>query len=164
MYRQNEDGSNQFGDFFGMVQQQSPSQGSPFGQWPGQGSFQGPGEGPPFGQGPGQGEGPPFGQGSGQTQMPPYLPGQAGGLPGQFGPGSQGQFGGGPSVQAVDPGSFQGCLRRLTDVRLTNRRRFWFYPTYIGRRSVAGYRWFPRRNQWAYTGFDTNSIESFQCY
>ncbi|WP_238389615.1 hypothetical protein [Virgibacillus sp. MSP4-1] len=162
MYRQNDNGFNQFDGFFDMFQQQSPGQGSPFGQGP----FQGPGQGPPFGQGPGQGAGPPFGQGQGQLpQVPPSLPDLSQeGFSGQFGSGYQGQFGGGPSVQAVDPGSFQGCLRRLTLVRMTNGRRFWFYPTYIGRTSVAGYRWFPRRNQWAYTGFDTDRVESFQCY
>src|SRR5690606_23913359 len=126
---------------------------------------------PPF-LPPGQGQGggrPPFlppGQGQGQGGRPPFLPpGQQGaGSPPPFAPPGfgDGQFGaGGPSVLAVDPGSFQGCLRRLTLVRLTNGRRFWFFPTFIGRRSVAGFRWFSRTQQWRYTGFDTETVQSF---
>ncbi|MRG86892.1 hypothetical protein [Salinibacillus xinjiangensis] len=158
MYRQNLPG--QISDFFDQFQQQQTPQGPPFGQ--GSGQF------PSFGQGPGQGPGqfPPFGQGPGQggDQLPPRPPSLPEQAQGGFGSEAQGQFGGGPSIYAVDPGSFQGCLRRLTIVRLTNGRRFWFYPTFIGRRSVAGYRWYPRRWRWVYTGFDTDRVTSFQCY
>ncbi|MBB6454641.1 hypothetical protein HNQ94_003130 [Salirhabdus euzebyi] len=110
----------------------------------------------------------PFGGGQFPNQQPlqppSQLPGPPSMLPSQV---DQGQFGaqlGGPTVQAVDPGSFYGCLRKVTFVRLTNGRRFWFYPTYIGRVSVAGYRWNRRSQRWIYTGFDANSVDSFQCY
>nr|WP_102028170.1 hypothetical protein [Salirhabdus sp. Marseille-P4669] len=129
---------------------------------------------PPFAP-PGQGQGgrPPFtppGQG-GIGGPPPFSPPGQGGIggPPPFAPPGQGGFGGGtqgaggPSVFAVDPGSFQGCLRRITRVRLTNGTSFWFYPVFIGRRSVAGYRWFRRAQQWRYTGFDTESVASFTC-
>ncbi|MBA2174598.1 hypothetical protein H0266_06705 [Halobacillus locisalis] len=143
-------------------------QGPPFGQFffgggfgPGQGGFfGGPGlgpnqpPGPPFGGGPGGGPtqppGPPFGGGGpgGQLPPPPLNPPQS----------SQG-----PSLYAVDPGSLRGCLYRYTWIRLENGRSFWFYPTFIGRTSVAGFRWQRRRRRWVYSGFDTNQIASFQC-
>ncbi|WP_181444422.1 hypothetical protein [Bacillus sp. 03113] len=66
-----------------------------------------------------------------------------------------------PSLYAVDPGSMRRCLYRFTYVWLRNGRSFWFYPTYIGRTSVAGYRW--RGNRWMYYGTDADRIRSFQC-
>ncbi|WP_438803853.1 transporter [Metabacillus rhizolycopersici] len=119
---------------------------------------------------------PPFGPGQ-QQQQPPFGPpgsGQGGGFgggPGQAGPPlgpppstippeqGQGQFG----VFAVDPGGIRGCLYRFTFIRLNNGRSFWYYPTFVGRNSVAGYRW--RRNQfrWQYFGIDLNQIRSFSC-
>jgi hypothetical protein len=119
---------------------------------------------------------PPFG-GQGQGGMPPFGPpgtGQGGGFgggPGQAGPPSgpppstippeqsQGQFG----VFAVDPGAIQGCLFRFTFIRLNNGRSFWFYPTFVGRNSVAGYRWRPNQFRWDYFGIDLNRIRSFSC-
>jgi hypothetical protein len=122
---------------------------------------------PPFG--PGQQQ-PSFGPGQ---QQPPFGPpgfGQGGG-PGQAGPPlgpppstippqqSQGQFG----AFAVDPGGIRRCLYRFTFIRLNNGRSFWYYPTFVGRNSIAGYRW--RRNQfrWQYFGIDLNQIRSFSC-
>ncbi|MBU5466815.1 hypothetical protein KQI49_08210 [Virgibacillus sp. MSJ-26] len=68
-----------------------------------------------------------------------------------------------PSFQtfAIDPGAIRGCLYKFTYVWL-NRESFWFYPVYIGRQSVAGYRW--RRNRWVYFGIDLDRIQSFQCF
>lgn len=67
----------------------------------------------------------------------------------------------GPQLRAVDPGAIQGCLFRFTYVWLTSGRAFWFYPIFVGRQSVAGYRWSPFG--WTYMGMDLNSIESFSC-
>lgn len=117
-----------------------PGQGGPPGGFP-------PGQGGPPGPPPGQGG---FG-GGGQLPPPPASP-----------PGGQ-QYGGGPSVFAVDPGSMYRCLYRYTWVRLNNGRRFWFYPTFIGRTSVAGYRWRRSQNRWVYYGLDTDRISSFSC-
>jgi hypothetical protein len=69
---------------------------------------------------------------------------------------------GGPSTKAVDPGSIRGCLYRYTYMWLRGRQRFWFYPTYVGRRSVSGWRWYGYR--WVYYGVDLDRVESFQCY
>lgn len=62
---------------------------------------------------------------------------------------------------AVDPGGIRGCLYRFTYIWLEGYQSFWFYPTFVGRRSVAGYRWTGYR--WVYFGIDLNRIESFQC-
>jgi hypothetical protein len=48
-------------------------------------------------------------------------------------------------------------------VTLNDGRRFWFWPVFIGRTSVAGYRWRPRQFRWVYMGIDTNQIRFFQC-
>ncbi len=104
----------------------------------------------------------------GQGGYPPYYPG---GQPG--GQGQQGPPQGPPpsytpqkpqvGLYAVDPGGIRRCLYRYTYIWLQNGRSFWFYPVYVGRTSIAGYRW--RRNQyrWVYTGLDLNNIDYFEC-
>lgn len=62
---------------------------------------------------------------------------------------------------AVDPGAIQGCLYRFTYVWLY-RDSFWFFPVFVGRRSISGFRWSGRR--WVYYGVDLDSVQSFQCY
>ncbi|MBM7570488.1 collagen-like protein [Aquibacillus albus] len=100
----------------------------------------------------------------------PGMPGMPGG-PGQAGPPTSpppsfvpqaGQAQGQAHLFAVDPGAIQGCLYRYTYVWLERGESFWFYPTYVGRRSVAGYRWIGFT--WIYFGIDLDRIESFQCF
>ncbi|WP_232718637.1 hypothetical protein [Bacillus sp. FJAT-45037] len=67
----------------------------------------------------------------------------------------------GPQAFAVDPGAIQRCLFRFTFIRLNNGDSFWFYPTFVGRNSVAGYRWWYFR--WVNFGIDLRRISSFQC-
>lgn len=131
----------------------------------------GPGAGPPFGGPPGQtGVGPPSGGPPGQID---------GGLPGF--PGTQPQINAPPTpppsftpqqpqtqqaqgdigVFAVDPGAIQGCLFQFTYI-WSRWDSFWFFPIFIGRRSIAGFRW--QRNRWVYYGVDLDNIQSFQCY
>ncbi|MGM8364961.1 hypothetical protein ACLIBG_05680 [Virgibacillus sp. W0181] len=62
---------------------------------------------------------------------------------------------------AIDPGAIRGCLYRYTYVWL-RRDAFWFYPVYVGRNSISGYRW--TGNRWVYFGIDLDKIESFQCF
>ncbi|WP_181397674.1 hypothetical protein [Gracilibacillus dipsosauri] len=104
--------------------------------------------------------------GSGQGQAPPGPPPQAapGGAP--LGPPpqqipQQPQALGGPQVKAVDPGGIRGCLYRYTYIWLNRFQGFWFYPTFVGRRSVAGYRW--TGFNWIYFGIDLERIDSFTC-
>lgn len=114
-----------------------------------------PGGGPPFfgPGGPPQTDGPPFfGPGGGpQTGGPPSTP------PPAFQPEQ-------PQVQlfAIDPGAIQRCLFRFTFIWLDNGRSFWYFPTFVGRRSVAGFRWSGFR--WVYFGIDLDRISSFQCF
>ena len=137
----------------------SPGFGSP--NFPGQGgpgfgfpNF--PGQGRPSGF-PGQG-GPGFpggqtGSSGAPTSPPPsFVPQQSVGVGAR----------GGVGVYAVDPGAIRGCLFKFTYVWLRNGRAFWFFPTFVGRESMAGYRWNGRR--WNYYGTDLDRVSSFQCY
>jgi hypothetical protein len=63
---------------------------------------------------------------------------------------------------AVDPGAIQGCLYRFTYIWLDGYQSFWFFPTFVGLRSVSGYRWTGYR--WVYYGVDLRRIDSFQCF
>ena len=120
--------------------------------------------GPP-GRPPGQ---PPFGPPPGQPGFPGQPPfGPPPGPPGQAGPPAGPPPAFTPAAQeitpfAVDPGAIRGCLFRYTYVWLTNRQQFWFYPTFVGRTSVAGWRW--TGFNWVYFGIDLRRISSFQCF
>ncbi|MEK5442816.1 hypothetical protein [Fredinandcohnia sp. FSL W7-1320] len=109
------------------------SMGPPFGP-----PSQGPGGGPPFGF-PGQG------QGGAPTAPPP-----------SFVPTQQAQ------TFAVDPGSIRRCMFRYTYVWLRGPGQFWFYPTFVGRRSVSGFRW--TGFNWVYFGISLRQIQSFTCF
>ncbi|WP_339798384.1 collagen-like protein [Paenibacillus sp. FSL R5-0744] len=111
--------------------------------------------------------------GSGQF---PGFPGGPGGFPGT--PGPPGAAPGGvqaptaPPPQfvpqmsatafAIDPGAIRGCLFRNTYIWLNNGEQFWFFPVFVGRNSVAGFRWFGLF--WGYFGIDLNRIRSFTCF
>jgi hypothetical protein len=126
-----------------------------------------------------------FGPGGGQQYGPPgnhpgHHPGGGypgyGGGPGHGGPGPQN-----PSDQnnppsappppftpeqpiqtfAIDSGAIRNCRFRFTYIWM-RREAFWFYPTFIGRNSIAGFRW--HRHRWVYYGVDLNQIQSFQCF
>ncbi|MQR96854.1 transporter [Fictibacillus phosphorivorans] len=128
-----------------------------FPPFPGQGGGQG--FGPPGGPPPG---GPPGGGGGGgmaPTSAPPsFTPSQAQGfsMHGGGGGGSQ------PGVYAVDPGAISHCLYQYVYIWPTWGPGFWAWLTFVGRRSVAGYRW--TGNRWIYFGMDTRQISSFYCY
>jgi hypothetical protein len=89
-----------------------------------------------FPPGQGQGGGPP------NTPPPSYVPAQT-------------------QTFAVDPGGIRRCLFRFTYVWLRGFQQFWFYPTFVGRNSVSGYRWTGFR--WVYFGISLRQIQSFTC-
>ncbi|WP_058304147.1 hypothetical protein [Gorillibacterium timonense] len=62
---------------------------------------------------------------------------------------------------AVDPGAISGCLFRYTFIWPRFGNGFWFFPTFVGRTSVAGFRWTGRT--WVYSGLDLRFIQSFTC-
>lgn len=76
---------------------------------------------------------------------PPFIPQQAAATP-----------------FAVDPGAIRLCLFRNTFIWLSNGEGFWFYPIFVGPRSVAGFRWTGRF--WVIFGIDTRRIISFTCF
>lgn len=108
--------------------------------------------GPPLGRPPFAPPGPPVGPPPGLPAGPPTAP------PPAYIPPAPGEVG----VFAVDPGAISRCLYRYTYVWLTNRQQFWFYPVFVGRTSVAGYRW--TGFFWIYFGIDLRHISSFQCF
>ena len=63
---------------------------------------------------------------------------------------------------AVDPGAISLCLFRNTYIWLRNGSSFWYYPIFVGPRSVAGFRWNGRF--WTIFGIDTRRIVSFTCF
>lgn len=67
----------------------------------------------------------------------------------------------GPGMLAVDPGAIRRCTFRYVYIWLNNRRSFWAYLVYVGRTSVAGWRWNGFR--WVYFGIDLRRIDSFVC-
>jgi hypothetical protein len=68
---------------------------------------------------------------------------------------------GDPSLKAVDPGSIKGCRYRYVYIWQRNGRSYWAYLTYVGRRSIAGWRWMAF--MWVYFGIDLRKIDSFLC-
>ena len=69
---------------------------------------------------------------------------------------------GGASTFAVDPGAIRNCLFRNTYIWLDNGQEFWLFPIQVGRHSVSGFRWIPRRG-WVFTGISLNRIDFFTC-
>lgn len=88
--------------------------------------------------------------------------GQGGPPPGQGPKQGQQNVQGGPSVKAVDSGAIFPCLYQFVYIWPTNGSGFWSYITYIGRNSVAGWRF--NRGRWQYFGLDLNKIDEFYCY
>jgi len=117
-------------------------------------------------------------------QGPPGFPGFPGfpGLPGMPGfPGLLGPPSGGPqtfqapteppplwtpqktsaSTFAINPGAIRRCLFRYTYIWLTNGQQFWYFPVFVGRTSIAGFRW--NGFFWMYAGYDLRLIDAFTC-
>ncbi|PEY30853.1 transporter [Bacillus cereus] len=63
---------------------------------------------------------------------------------------------------AVDPGAISLCLFRNTYIWLSNGEQFWYFPIFVGPRSVADFRWNGRF--WVIFGIDTRRIISFTCF
>lgn len=80
--------------------------------------------------------------------------------PPKFTPSQPQQFGATPL--AVDQGAIRPCLYRFVYIWPRRGRGFWAWLTFVGPRSVAGFRW--DRNTWRYFGMDLRDISSFQCF
>ncbi|WP_218017018.1 hypothetical protein [Halalkalibacter krulwichiae] len=144
----NYDNSSQFGNFYSIPFQEENDSYLPYYERQFGPMFPPPGAGagiqPP---GPPQGSPPGQGPGAGPPSAPPpaFVPAQS----------QQAQ------AFAIDPGSIRRCLFRFTYVWLRNRQQFWYYPTFVGRRSISGFRWNGFR--WVYFGVSLRQIESFTC-
>ncbi|WP_432352631.1 hypothetical protein [Sporosarcina sp. A2] len=103
-------------------------------------------------------------QGGGNQNQPPY-PGGGGNQQGAptAAPPSQAPAYPDQQLMRVDPGGIQGCMYRYTYIWTSRRKGFWFYPTFVGRTSVAGYQWSNQWRRWMYTGIDLNRIDQFTC-
>ncbi len=141
---------------------------------PGTGFFPGQGSGDPPGQGtgffPGQGSGDPPGPGPGSP------PGQGSGFPPPVGGVGMGPPSGRPpafvpplsaaqqtqGIFAVEPGAIRPCRFRYIYIWLNNGQQFWAWLVFVGRNSVAGWRW--TGFNWIYFGIDLDRISSFVCY
>lgn len=77
------------------------------------------------------------------------------GEPSQFG----GQRGGDFRTQ---PREFRRCINRFTFIWLINGNSFWFYPTFVSRDFVQGFRW--RRNRWEFDRINLRRILFFRCF
>ena len=62
---------------------------------------------------------------------------------------------------AVDPGAIKHCIYKYVYIYPRRGRAYWAWLTFVGRRSVAGYKWTGRN--WVYFGIDLKQIESFYC-
>jgi hypothetical protein len=67
----------------------------------------------------------------------------------------------GVSTKAIESGAIFPCKYQYVYIWLTNGTSFWAWLTYVGRKSVSGYRWNGRR--WVYFGTDLRRIDSFVC-
>ena len=68
----------------------------------------------------------------------------------------------GIQTKAVDPGSIRPCRFRFVYIWPERGRPFWMFVTFVGPRSVAGWRW--NGFSWSYFGIDINRIDSFMCF
>ena len=120
---------------------------------------------------PGDPDRPPGGPG-----FPPGGPGFPPGGPG-FPPGGPGFPPGGPGFEpprsappsftpltprsAVDLREIRRCLNRFTFIWLRNGESFWFFPVFVSRDFVLGFRW--GRRGWDFTQINLRRILFFQC-
>jgi hypothetical protein len=109
--------------------------------------------------------------------------GQPGGFPGGFPGGQPGGFpsgypGGQPGAAPMSPApqfippipssrfgveSMRWCLHRNTFVWMRSGTEFWFFPTFVSRRVIVGFRW-RRRFGWVYHVIDPSNVLTFQCF
>lgn len=64
-------------------------------------------------------------------------------------------------TKAIDSISIRPCINTFVYIWPRNGRGFWAYVVFVGRRSLAGYRWNGRR--WFYFAIGLSNIEAFFC-
>lgn len=81
---------------------------------------------------------------------------------GYGGYGGPGRPGGGSGDQFGMQRGIRSCLFRFTYMWLINGNDFWFYPTFVDRQFVQGFRW--RRNRWEFDRISLRRIAFFRCF
>ena len=105
----------------------------------------------------------------GDPDRPPGGPGFPPGGPGfpPGGPGFEPPRSAPPSFtpltprSAVDLREIRRCLNRFTFIWLRNGESFWFFPVFVSRDFVLGFRW--GRRGWDFTQINLRRILFFQC-
>ncbi|MDF2540492.1 MAG: hypothetical protein K0S47_210 [Herbinix sp.] len=54
------------------------------------------------------------------------------------------------------------CINRNTYIWLMNGNSFWFFPVFVGRQAVVGFRW--RGFGWSYQRINFRNILSYRCF
>ena len=131
---------------------------------PGPGPGPGPGPRPPM-PGPGPGPFPPPPPGIGPIAPPPGTM-QPLSAPPNFTPelsqNERAQFSKGGEAFFLQQGGIRRCLNRFVYMWLIGGDNFWFYPTFIGRNHIEGFRW--RRGRWVYERINVRRILFFRCF
>ena len=98
-------------------------------------------------------------QGPSMERGPMAGPGQE-----QFRTPERDQYGGGRNQQGIQVSQrdLQRCQNRFTFIWMINGNSFWFYPTFVGRQFVEGFRW--RRNRWEFDRINISRIAFFRCF
>ena len=60
------------------------------------------------------------------------------------------------------PMDIRRCLNRFVYIWLINGNSFWFFPIFVGRDQIIGFRW--RRNGWMYDRINLRRIAGFRCF
>lgn len=111
------------------------------------------------------------------TGRPDGFPGEPGGFPDEPGGAPSGPGGAPlspppsftppqlPQAYAIDPGSIGRCRFQYVYIWQTNGQQYWIFLTFVGRDSIAGYRWFGYGpfGYWVYFGLDLDRVEQFYC-
>lgn len=63
---------------------------------------------------------------------------------------------------SIDSGAISPCLYKYIYIFPNTGKGFWTYLTYVGKKSIAGYKW--TENSWVYFGISLVKIDSFICY
>ena len=63
---------------------------------------------------------------------------------------------------SIDSGAIAPCLYKFVYIFPSTGKSFWTYLTYVGKKSIAGYKWTGHR--WVYFGMPLMKIDSFICY
>ncbi|MDF2700346.1 MAG: hypothetical protein K0Q49_1904 [Haloplasmataceae bacterium] len=62
----------------------------------------------------------------------------------------------------VGPQGIRRCINRNTYIWLTSGNSFWFFPTFVSRQSLVGFRW--SRIGWTRSFIELRRIRSYQCF